>query len=353
MREDDVMTDTASPCFVPDRMPEVSDRKVWDAYLSVFHMPSVAASDQLGLFDRLASAPATPAELAGELDLKLEALKALLPLLSALGFLEVEAGRYRLSAHGQAYLVKSSPFYWGHAFSPHHASSVTQQVLNALRSAGAGVREGSPAEGWETGQIDPQMARMIAAFMNSHSVPTALAVAQQAPLRDVRHLLDVGGGSGCFAIAIARANPAMRATIMELPAMCAVAEEYIEASGLAGRVGTVAVDMFRQDWPTGHDSAFFSNVFHDWSWETNAQLAARAFSSLPSGGTIHLNEMLIDDDGYGPLVPACFSMMMRVGTRGRQYSAAELAEILEGAGFTGISVTGGYAYHSLVSARKP
>jgi acetylserotonin N-methyltransferase len=347
------MADIASPYFVPDRMPEVSDRKVWDAYLSVFHMPSVAASDELGLFDRIATGPATAEELAGELDLKLEALKALLPLLTALGFLEVDGGGYRLSAHGRTYLDKSSPYYWGHAFSPHHASSVTQQVLNALRSSGAGVRDGSPAEGWESGQIDPQMARTIAAFMNSHSVPTALAVAEQAPLREVRHLLDVGGGSGCFAIAIVRANPAMRATIMELPTMCAVAEEYISASGLSDRIDTVAVDMFRQDWPTGHDGAFFSNVFHDWNWETNAQIAAKAFASLPSGGTIHLNEMLIDDDGSGPLVPACFSMMMRVGTRGRQYSAAEFAQILEGAGFTDVTVTGGYAYHSLVSARKP
>jgi acetylserotonin N-methyltransferase len=316
-------------------------------------MPGVIAADQLGLFDRLAAAPAPAAELADALDLKLEALKALLPMLTALGFLEVEDQLYRLSQHGELYLVKSSPYYWGHAFSSHRETSVTQQVLNALRRSGGGMREGSPAEGWETGQISEAMAQAIAAFMNSHSVPTALAVAQQEPFRGVRHLLDVGGGSGCFAIAIARANPELRATIMELPTMCQVAERYIQASGLEDRVDTCAVDMFREDWPTGHDATFFSNIFHDWDVQTNAELAAKAFASLPSGGTIHLNEMLIEDDGSGPLIPASFSMMMRVGTRGRQYSAAELAVLLEGAGFTGVGVTGGYAYHSLVSARKP
>ncbi len=48
-------------------------------------------------------------------------------------------------------------------------------------------------------------------------------------------LLDVGGGSGCYAIAIANANSDMQATIMELKPVCAVTEDYITKAGVSDR----------------------------------------------------------------------------------------------------------------------
>ena len=62
----------------------------------------------------------------------------------------------------------------------------------------------------------------------------------------------------------------------------------------------------------------------------------------------------MDDDGAGPLVAAAFSMLMLLGTRGRQYSLPELRAILEDAGFVDVQAqrTGG-GYYSLVTASKP
>jgi acetylserotonin N-methyltransferase len=61
----------------------------------------------------------------------------------------------------------------------------------------------------------------------------------------------------------------------------------------------------------------------------------------------------MDDDGAGPLPAAAFSLLMLIGTRGRQYSLPELRGFLEAAGFIDIEAarTGG-GYYSLVSARK-
>jgi hypothetical protein len=63
--------------------------------------------------------------------------------------------------------------------------------------------------------------------------------------------------------------------------------------------------------------------------------------------------MLMDDDGCGPWQVAAFSLLMLLGTKGKQYSFIELKALLEGAGFTDVEAcrTGG-AYYSLVSARK-
>jgi acetylserotonin N-methyltransferase len=170
----------------------------------------------------------------------------------------------------------------------------------------------------------------------------------------VRSLLDVGGGSGIFAIELARANAALAATVMEIDAVCKEADKYIAAAGLGGRVKTQAVNMFEQEWPRGHDAHFFSNIFHDWSDPTCRLLAKKSFAALQPGGRIFLHEMLMDDDGCGPLVASAFSVMMLLGTRGRQYTLPELRGFLEGAGFTDVdAVRTGGGYYSLVTARKP
>jgi acetylserotonin N-methyltransferase len=83
-------------------------------------------------------------------------------------------------------------------------------------------------------------------------------------------------------------------------------------------------------------------------------LAAKSFAALPSGGRIFLSEILMDDDGTGPWHAASFSLLMLVGTLGKQYSLPEFRDILESAGFTDVdAVRTGGGYYSLVSARKP
>jgi acetylserotonin N-methyltransferase len=188
-------------------------------------------------------------------------------------------------------------------------------------------------------------------------VPAAAGVARHYPFGGdfggVSRVLDVGGGSGCFMIAAAQVHPHLRCTVMELPAMCEVANGYIQDGGVAGRVDTRAVDMFRQPWPRGYDAIFFSNVWHDWNVRTCRWLAARTFDALPSGGRILLHEMLLDEDGAGPVTAASFSLLMLLATQGQQLTLGELKGILEGAGFVQIDVTATHPYYSVVSGRKP
>jgi acetylserotonin N-methyltransferase len=140
---------------------------------------------------------------------------------------------------------------------------------------------------------------------------------------------------------------------MDLPTICKVAEDYIAAAGVADRVDTTVVDMFREDWPAGYDCHFFANVFHDWSLETCAGLARSSFDALEPGGRICLQEMLLDDGGDGPIQPVAFSVLMCLGTKGQQFALAELREILEGAGFRDVGAQRSYAYYSLVTGTKP
>jgi 3-hydroxy-5-methyl-1-naphthoate 3-O-methyltransferase len=331
------------------------DRLVWDTWLAMYRLPVLTVADEVGTFVALSAQSLTTEELAARLAVGARALAIHLGLLAALGFVERHDGRWRASAVTRTWLLPEAEGYAGpvlHRFretQPLHA-----QLLATLRpQVKAEVYRTAVAE-WERGEMPPTLARMITAFMNAHSFAAAKAVSIQPLFGHVRSLLDVGGGSAVFSIAIAKAQASLRATVMEIAAVCAEADRYILASGVEARVRTTALNMFIEDWPTGHDAHFLSNILHDWSDETCRLLVKKSFDALPSGGRIVLHEMLMDDNGCGPLSAAAFSLLMLIGTRGRQYSLPELRGFLEPAGFTAVEAfsTGG-AYYSLVVARKP
>jgi SAM-dependent methyltransferase len=335
--------------------PTSDDRQIWDLWLSTFRLPAVSVADEVGTLAALTDRSLRTDELAQALRVDARALGIHLSLLAALGFVERRELRWRATALSRTWMHPDAKGYYGPLIGrygrgmPMHA-----QMLATLKTGDRPTGHTSSAGEWERGAMPLEMAHMITAFMNAHSQAAALGLARQSLFGDVQALLDVGGGSGIFAIEVARAYPKLRATVMEIDTVCMAARPYIDASGVAARVDTRAVNMFKEPWPTGFDALFFSNIFHDWSDSTCTFLAKKAFEALPSGGRILLHEMLLDDDHCGPLPVAEFSMLMLLGTKGRQYSLPELRVFLEVAGFVDVdSQTTGGAYYSLVSARKP
>lgn len=83
----------------------------------------------------------------------------------------------------------------------------------------------------------------------------------------------------------------------------------------------------------------------------HSQAPARGAAAQPVFGQI---ESLMDDDYTGPWEAAAFSLLMLIGTLGKQYSLPEFRAILESAGFVDVqAVRTGGGYFSLVSGRKP
>jgi len=318
-------------------------------------MPTVTVADEVGTFAALAQQALDTATLAAQLQVDARALQIHLGVLAALGFVERREGLWQASAAARTWLHPQAQGYYGPLLHRHRDRlGLHQQLLGTLRTGRKADSHQSAVQEWERGQMPADLAQAITAYMDAHSRAAALAVAQQPLFGGLQRVLDVGGGSAIFSIELARAHAQLAATVMEIPAICAEAEGYIGRAGLADRVRTQAVNMFTQDWPTGFDAHFLSNIFHDWSDDTCALLARKSFAALPPGGRILLHEMLMDDDGCGPLATACFSLLMLLGTRGRQYTLAELSALLQGAGFVDVTAqsTGG-GYYALVSARKP
>jgi acetylserotonin N-methyltransferase len=336
--------------------PTIDDTAIWDAWLSQFRLPILNANLEVGTFRALSDGAYATEALAEKLGVDARALAMHLAALSADGFVEKRLGQWRATHLARTWLHPEATGYWGHFLgSIDRNEHLRGRLVESLRT-GKRPSEGVDQRpvGWEQGTMAPEVAENICRFMHAHSQAPALGAARQPVFGELACLMDVGCGSGVYGIEIARAHPGLKVVLMDLKEVAHEAGKYVERYGVGGQVSTAGVNMFTEDWPEGPDGHFFSNVFHDWSDETNRDLARRSFEALPSGGRIFLNEILMDDDYTGPFQAAAFSLLMLVGTLGKQYSLAEFREILESAGFTQVEAqrTGG-GYYSLVSARKP
>jgi acetylserotonin N-methyltransferase len=342
--------------------PTHDDCAIWDLWLAQFRLPVVNVNAEAGTFKALAEAALTTEELASQLHVDARALAMNLAALCSMGLVEKRLGKWRATHLSRTWLHPDGEGYWGSfLLQIDFNQTLRERLLEALRTGkrpsqsgeGSGDITASPAE-WERGDMSPEAAEGIASFMHAHSQAPALGAAAQNVFGTLTSLMDVGCGSGVYGIEIARAHAGLKVVLLDLKEMAAAAQKFIDRAGMNGQVTTAAVNMFTEQWPRGHDGHFFSNVFHDWSDETCRLLARKSFEALPRGGRIFLNEILMDDDGTGPFPAAAFSLMMLVGTLGKQYSLAEFREILDSAGFVDVeAVRTGGGYYSLVTARKP
>lgn len=340
-------------------VPGSDTRDVWEIYLSPTWLPTLLVADEMGVLVAIADEPASAGEVSSRLGLNCRVLQSMLTLLAALGYLVPRRGRYHITDAARQHLLPSSPLYWGGVWaSMRNGNSLCERLQEALTTPdpteeipqGGGERS---VDDWASGHMSVEAATSMTRYMHSHSAAAAIAVAQSGLFASTRRLLDVGGCSGVFSIAAAERHVGLTCTIMDLPAVCTLTPAYVKERGLEDRVDTHAADMFRDPWPLGYDAVFFSNIFHDWRPVTCLGLARRAFAVLPSGGTINLHEMLLNDDGSGPRTAAAFSVLMALGTQGQQFTFGHLESLLTEAGFADIECHSTSPLYSLVRGRKP
>ena len=125
-------------------MPRSDDRLIWDTWLSIHYLPAVTVADELGILKSLNESAATAIELAERLGFDHRTTIAVLRMLKALGFLALHEGVYQVTDPARLYLLRDSPFYWGHMLGtsqPQHAR--WRDMLRGRSPRGLAGQEGA------------------------------------------------------------------------------------------------------------------------------------------------------------------------------------------------------------------
>lgn len=143
------------------------------------------------------------------------------------------------------------------------------------------------------------------------------------------HLLDIGGGTGIYSVAFLRRYPQLKATVVDLPHVLAVAREFAAKYDVMDRIQFVDADMFSYQSPEQAEVILLSNILHDWDVSTCDSLVAHYAKQLSKGGRLVVHDVFLNDELDGPLSIALYSAALFTLTEGRAYSAAEYRHWLE------------------------
>jgi SAM-dependent methyltransferase len=289
------------------------------------------AGVKLDLFTPLSAAPLTATDLAQKIDCDSRGLAMLLNALTAMGLLNKDGAAFVATEFAQKHLSRLAPEYLGHIIMHHHDLVAGWGKLDQAVRTGAPVRERSSHEDDESSRQSFLMGMFNLAML------IAPMIVPQIDLTGRRRLLDLGGGPGTYAVHFCKQNPGLQAVICDLPTTRTFADQTVDRFGLSDRISFVPGDFEAGELPSGFDVAWLSHVLHGVGPKTSAEILKKAISTLDPGGTILVQEFILDNDKSAPLFPALFSLNMLIGTpEGRSYSEDELIGMLTAAGATDV-----------------
>jgi SAM-dependent methyltransferase len=308
----------------------------------------IGAAAELDIWGRLGDKSLSAAALAQLSGCDPRATAVLLDAVAALGLLEKNDEAYRASADIRALLTEDSP---------KSVLPMIWHIMNIMRlwsQLAAVTKTGRPGE--RRPSIRGSEADRAAFIAAMHAVSGPLAddlVARLGPPQ-FRRLLDVGGASGTWTLALLRAVPAARATIFDLPDAIVQAEARIKGSQFASRIKLVSGDFYVDDLPAGCDFAWVSAIAHQHSRRHNRELFAKVFRALEAPGQIAVRDVVMSSCRTRPRDGALFAINMLVNTEsGGTFTFEEFAEDLRAAGFVNPRLAlRGEAMDSVVLADK-
>jgi 2-hydroxy-4-(methylsulfanyl)butanoate S-methyltransferase len=291
------------------------------------------AALDLDVFGHLAGGPQDLAALGRATGVVPERLIALLSACVGLGLLGKEDGRYVNAPAAATYLVRGAPMYFGDYF----RFQIARQIYPTLQHLEAAL--GGERVDFYAKIQTPEEARQFTVAQHSGSLGPAHVVAGLVDLAGRRTLLDVGGGSGAFSIALCRRHPDLMATILDFPSVQPTAEELLDKAGLADRIQFVAGDALATSWPTDQDAVLMSYLLSAVGADRVGELLERARRSLRPGGRLLLHDFMLDDDRSGPPVAALWLLnAVTIDPDVASLTPSWLTEQVVRAGFAGVEL---------------
>lgn len=285
------------------------------------------AGVKLDLFTPLSEESSTAVDLARKNGLNERGLAMLLDALAAMELLKKIDGRYQCTPFAAEFLSTTSSKYLGHIIKHHH------HLVEGWAQLDKSVQSGEPVRNRVSHEPSEIERESFLLGMFNLAMMMAPKIVPQIDLSGRRHLLDLGGGPGTYAIHFCLHNPELQATIFDLPGSRQFAEKTVAQFSLQERIAFQAGD-FQEDRIAGrYDVAWLSHVLHGEGQAGCLNMLQKTVESLEPEGVLLVQEFILEDDRANPVFPALFSLNMLLGTaEGQAYSERELSELLLAAG---------------------
>jgi SAM-dependent methyltransferase len=274
-------------------------------------------------------------------------LAAIVNVLVGLNFVARDLhGNYSLTPESSAFLVSAKPGFMGGII--RHTS---EHLLPSWLKLNEVVASGKPVHSVNQEQQGGEFFHEFVADIFPMSYPPAQALALHLDLASV---LDLAAGSGVWSIALAQSAQQVRVTAVDWPEVIDITRKTVARFDLTARYTFVEGDLATVDFGTGHHVATLGHILHSEGQTRSRDLIEKVFNALGPGGTIAIQEFLVNADRTGPLPSLIFAVNMLVNTdEGDTFSFEEISSWLTEAGFVDPRTLASPGPSPLILATKP
>ena len=288
---------------------------------------TLLAANDLDVFTAIGSTGRTADAVARRCKADPEGMFLLLNALVGLELLTLRKGLYYNTPLGRRHLDRRSPeaisnLLW---LLGHHWQDWTD-IPKA-------IRQGRP--GWAPLTKTTEFRRRFSLAMHERSLMLAeLTVSTLRLPPKASRFLDLGGGPGSYAIALAKRYPRLEGVVLDQSVT--VTRKLIRTHHLQHRISARQGSIFTAVLKSGYDAVLVSNVVHVFNEKENRAFLKRVLDALRPGGKAFIVEFFLDDSLTKPVKASVFSVMMyKFTATGRCYSWREVEGWLKALGFRG------------------
>jgi predicted nicotinamide N-methyase len=219
----------------------------------------------------------TAEEIAKECETITNYQKTLLDACVSLGFLEFENDKYRNSHFSLVYFVEGQRFYVGDFLKLVNDESLQWfQLPDIIR--------GNEKTNKELPYIRSDYKTFITAMNCLGILGEAEALKDMVDLSECKRMVDAGGGSGLYSIALCQKHPELHSTILDVKDTLAVTKEMIANRQEKRRIELREGDFLKDSLGDNVDVVLLSDVIYE---ESTAKIVLRnAWESLIQKGVL-------------------------------------------------------------------
>jgi len=287
-----------------------------------------------GIFNALEGGGDNARGVAKKSKVSVRGAQAVLDGLTGMGLTTLSKGRYHNSAEASAFLVKGKTTYLG------GMAEVMTVSLTEWAMLPEAVRSGNPTATNTAEMADNEFWHILVPAIASLSLPVAQMVMERLGIAKAGAIrwLDVGGGSGVWSAVWLKANKKAKGVQLDWPVVNRIAKDFVGKFGVGDRFESIDGDFHSIDFGSAqYDYAIYGNIAHQETPEDNVAIFKKFRRALKPGGTLLINDFILNDDRSGhPFAMMFASQMLLVSKAGNAWRQADYREWLAEAGFSSI-----------------
>jgi SAM-dependent methyltransferase len=268
-------------------------------------------ANKLGIFDQLSNTPVSANKIAKDLDLSLNGTERLLNTLCSLKIIIKDNNLFHLPKAYQIYLSKTGQF------SMQPWIQMSTNLLPAWQKLPEYIKSGKQVFNFmNTLANEPEETRSFIDAMHIKGIKASHQIANEIPVGEAKHMLDVGCGPGTFTLEWCKLHKHLKGTTFDIPSVIEITKEYIKQYNLEDRISTKRGDFINDDLGCGYDLILLANILHMYDSKSGEKLVNKAAKSLAPGGRIIIHGFCTDEDGTSPEEDTLFNLAIALTTEG-------------------------------------